>query len=84
MLPFGLAGIDSRPRLAVSYEQAIVRIDSLRADDSPAIAAECGTQLLMHGLGDSITVAGLSLGGVMIAWAAQEGADIDRAVGIER
>ena len=32
------------------------------------------------GLGDSVTVAGLSLGGTMAAWAAQERADVDRAV----
>jgi carboxylesterase len=33
-----------------------------------------------HGLGDSVTVAGLSIGGVMTAWAAQERHDVDRAV----
>jgi carboxylesterase len=33
-----------------------------------------------HGLGDSVTVAGLSIGGVMAAWAGQERADVDRAV----
>jgi carboxylesterase len=33
-----------------------------------------------HGLGDSVTVAGLSVGGVMVAWAGQERADVDRAV----
>jgi carboxylesterase len=32
------------------------------------------------GLGDSVTVAGLSIGGVMAAWAGQERADVDRAV----
>jgi carboxylesterase len=32
------------------------------------------------GLGDSVTVAGLSLGGTMAAWAAEERADVDRAV----
>lgn len=32
------------------------------------------------GLGDSLTVAGLSLGGVLAAWAAQERPDVDRAV----
>jgi carboxylesterase len=33
-----------------------------------------------HGLGDSVTVAGLSVGGVMAAWAGQERTDVDRAV----
>lgn len=33
-----------------------------------------------HGLGDTLTVAGLSTGGVMTAWAAQERADVHRAV----
>jgi len=33
-----------------------------------------------HGLGDSVTVAGLSVGGVMAAWAGQQRADVDRAV----
>lgn len=33
-----------------------------------------------HGLGDSVIVAGLSIGGVMAAWAGQERADVDRAV----
>jgi carboxylesterase len=33
-----------------------------------------------HGLGDTVTVAGLSLGGVMAAWAGQERPDVDRAV----
>jgi alpha-beta hydrolase superfamily lysophospholipase len=32
------------------------------------------------GLGDSVTVVGLSVGGVMAAWAAQERPDVDRAV----
>ncbi len=35
-----------------------------------------------HGLGDSVTVMGLSIGGVMAAWAGQERADVDRAVAI--
>lgn len=153
LLPFGSEGVDSQPRPATNYEQAISRIDSLRADDLSAIAAECGTQLLTHGrrtthvivllhgltncpaqfdslarlafanganvlvprlphhgfadrmtdelarvnarelcafadrvldaahgLGDTLTVAGLSIGGVMTAWAAQERPDVDRAV----
>jgi carboxylesterase len=33
-----------------------------------------------HGLGDSVTVAGLSIGGVLAAWAGQERHDVDRAV----
>ncbi len=33
-----------------------------------------------HGLGDSLTVAGLSVGGVLAAWAGQERRDVDRAV----
>jgi carboxylesterase len=33
-----------------------------------------------HGLGDSVTVAGLSIGGAMAAWAGQERPDVDRAV----
>ena len=43
-----------------------------------------------HGLGDSITVVGLSVGGTLAAWAAQERSDVDRAVliapmlGVER
>jgi pimeloyl-ACP methyl ester carboxylesterase len=32
------------------------------------------------GLGDSVSVCGLSIGGVMAAWAGQERADVDRAV----
>jgi len=33
-----------------------------------------------QGLGDTITVAGLSVGGTLVAWAAQERSDVDRAV----
>ena len=33
-----------------------------------------------HGLGDSVTVVGLSVGGTLAAWAAQERGDVDRAV----
>jgi carboxylesterase len=33
-----------------------------------------------RGLGDSVTVVGLSTGGVMAAWAGQQRADVDRAV----
>lgn len=33
-----------------------------------------------QGLGDSVTVVGLSIGGVLAGWAAQERADVDRAI----
>ena len=33
-----------------------------------------------HGLGDSVTVVGLSVGGTMVLWAAEERRDVDRAV----
>jgi pimeloyl-ACP methyl ester carboxylesterase len=33
-----------------------------------------------HGLGDSVTVAGLSVGGTLVMWAAQYRPDVDRAV----
>ena len=33
-----------------------------------------------QGLGDSVTVVGISVGGVLAGWAAQERADVDRAV----
>ncbi len=138
---------------ARSYEEALRRIEALRAEDSPAVSAECGTRLLTHGartrrvvvllhgltncpaqfdslarmafrsganvlvprlprhglgdrmtgelarldavelraftdrvldaaagLGDSVTVAGLSIGGTLAAWAAQERPGVDRAV----
>ena len=35
---------------------------------------------LAHGLGEQVTLVGLSMGGVMTAWAAQQRADLDRAV----
>ena len=35
---------------------------------------------IAHGLGDSLTVVGLSVGGTLTAWAAQERTDVDRAV----
>ena len=143
----------SHPRPARSYAEALRRVDSLRAADTPAISPECCTELLTHGgrtarvvvllhgltncpaqfdslarlvyarganvlvprlphhgfadhmtdelarvdakelatftdraidaaagLGDSVTVAGLSIGGVMAAWAGQQRADVDRAV----
>lgn len=37
---------------------------------------------IARGLGDSVTVVGLSVGAVMAAWAGQERADVDRAVAI--
>ena len=153
VLPVPPRRIESHPRFANRYEHAIAKLDSLRAEDSPAIAAECVTELrthgqrtahvvvllhgltncpaqfdslarmayasganvlvprlphhgfadrmtdelarvdarelcaftdrvldAAHGLGDTVTVAGLSIGGVLTAWAAQERHDIDRAV----
>ena len=152
-LPLPRAGLASQPRPVASYAEALQRVDSLRAEDSPAISSECGTRLLTHGgatrhvvvllhgltncpaqfdslgriafarganvfiprlprhgfadrmsdqlahadavelrvftdrvldaaqgLGDTITVAGLSVGGTLVAWAAQERRDVDRAV----
>src|SRR5437868_14139511 len=143
-------GLESHPRPAADYAEALRLVDSLRAADSPAIAPECATLLLSHGarttrvvvllhgltncpaqfdslariayarganvlvprlpphgfadhmtdelarvdadelcrftdrvldaaagLGDSTTVSGLSIGGVMAAWAAQERSDVD-------
>ncbi|MBI1797605.1 MAG: alpha/beta fold hydrolase [Candidatus Eisenbacteria bacterium] len=35
---------------------------------------------LAHGLGDSVTVVGLSVGGTLAAWAAEQRPDVDRAV----
>ncbi len=54
-------------------ELARVQATELAAFTDRAIDAACG-------LGDSVTVAGLSIGGVMAAWAGQERADVDRAV----
>ena len=151
--PLHPRGLESHARPARSYDEAMVLVDSLRAEDSPAISTECATGLLTHGertahvlvllhgltncpaqfdsiagiayamganvlvpriphhgfsdrmttdlarldakelcaftdrvidaasgLGDSVTVAGLSIGGVMAAWAGQERAGVDRAV----
>jgi carboxylesterase len=151
--PLSARGLRARPHPARSYAEAVRIVDSLRAEDGPAVAAECGTGLLTHGertsrvvvllhgltncpaqfdslgriayaaganvliprlprhgmadrmtgelarlgpremcaftdrvldaadgLGDSVTVAGLSIGGVLAAWAGQERADVDRAV----
>jgi pimeloyl-ACP methyl ester carboxylesterase len=145
--------LESVPRPARGYAEALERIETLRAEDSPAIAPECRTRLLTHGaptprvvvllhgltncpaqfdslarmsfarganvliprlprhgfadrmsdapsranarelcifvdrvldaaqgLGDSVTVAGLSVGGTLAAWAAQHRPGLDRAV----
>ena len=151
--PLAPRDLGSSPRPATDYGQAIALVDSLRATDSRAIASDCGTLLLTHGvrtthvvvllhgltncpaqfdslarlafarganvlvprlphhgyadkmttelarvdagelcaftdrvldaahgLGDTVTVAGLSIGGVLAAWAGQTRADVDRAV----
>jgi pimeloyl-ACP methyl ester carboxylesterase len=151
--PLAPRGLGSHPHPAASYADAMAIVDSLRAADSQAIAAECRTEIFTHGaptkhvvillhgltncpaqfdslarlafarganvlvprlphhgladrmtgelarldarelvaiteraidaahgLGDTVTVAGLSIGGVMAAWAGQERADVDRAV----
>ena len=153
--PLSPRDLGSHPRPVASHDEAVRLVDSLRAADTPAIAPECGTELLTHGartarvlvllhgltncpaqfdslgrcayaqganvlipriphhgfgdrmttelarlearelcaftdrvldaahgLGDSVTVAGLSIGGVMAAWAGQERADVARAVAI--
>ena len=151
--PVGAGGLIAHPRPATSYEEAIARLDSLRALDTAAINPVCRTELMTHGhrtarvivllhgltncprqfqllgeqlyargenvliarlprhgfadrltpelasltarelamftdqvmdiahgLGDHVTLAGLSAGGVMAAWAAQNRSDLDRAV----
>ena len=151
--PLSPRALSSHPAPASDYDAALRLIDSLRATDSRAIAADCGTRLLTHGartaravvlfhgltncpaqwdsiahllyaqganvliprlprhgyadkmtaelarldagelrdltdraidaaagLGDSVTVAGLSTGGCMAAWAGQFRRDVDRAV----
>src|SRR5439155_25994798 len=148
-----LGRFESHPRPAADYEQALQRIDSLRAADGSEINPDCRLVLLSHGrrtarvvvllhgltncprqlealgrmlydrganvliarvphhgfadrmtsdlarltaaelvrfgdevadigqgLGDSVTVAGLSLGGVVAAWIAEERADVDHAI----
>ena len=145
--------LDSHARPAADYAAAISLLDSLRAGDDAAIAADCGTTLYTHGgrtgrvvvllhgltncpaqfdsvgrmlfagganvliprlphhgyadrmttelarvearelcaftdrvldvasgLGDSVTVAGLSIGGVLAGWAGQERQGLERAV----
>ena len=55
-------------------------LSRLTADEMAAFAVQ---QLdIARGLGDSVTVSGLSLGGVMAAWLAQERGDVDLAVPI--
>ena len=151
--PLSHRGLASDPHAASGYAEALRLVDSLRAGDSQAIAADCGTRLLSHGartphvvvllhgltncpaqfdslgrlaferganvliprlprhgfadhmtdelsradavelrvftdrvidaaagLGDSVTVVGLSVGGTLALWAAQERHDVDRAV----
>jgi len=63
--------------LADRMTTALARLDAramCRATDE-AVDIGCG-------LGDSVIVVGLSIGGVMAAWAAQERADVTRAVPI--
>jgi len=151
--PLSPRGLESHPRPARDYDDALRRVDALRALDSDAIASVCRTMLYTHGartaraivifhgltncpaqfdslariayarganvlvprlprhgeadrmtdalagsdarewctfadlavdaargLGDSVTVVGLSVGGTLAAWAAQERPDVDRAV----
>jgi alpha-beta hydrolase superfamily lysophospholipase len=153
MRPLTPSGLGSHPHPVASYVDALRLVDSLRAEDSAAIAPECGTLLMDHGarsarvvvllhgltncpaqfdslariayarganvlvprlphhgfadrmtdelarmdatelcaftdrvldaaagLGDTVIVAGLSVGGVLAAWAGQERADVGRAV----
>ena len=153
--PLRPRGLDSHPRPARTYDEALERLGVLRAEGGAAVARECGTLVLTHGartgrvvvllhgltncpaqfdslarmlfatganvivprlpqhgladhmttalarsdarelatftdrvvdaaqgLGDSVTVGGLSIGGVMAAWAGQERTDVDRAVAI--
>lgn len=152
-VPLAPRGLDSHPHPVTTYDQALQRIDALRAEDTRLVSPECGTILLTHGartprvvvllhgltncpaqwdsvgrlvfargenvliprlphhgyadrmtedlakmdarelaaftdrvvdaaagLGERVTIAGLSTGGVMAAWAAQHRADVDRAV----
>ena len=51
---------------------------SLRAEELTRLADESVD--IAHGLGEHVTVAGLSVGGVQAAWAAQERSDVDAAV----
>jgi pimeloyl-ACP methyl ester carboxylesterase len=151
--PLPRQGLASSPHPVASYDEALRVVDSLRAEESPAISNECGTLLLTHGaptphvivlfhgltncpaqfdslgriafarganvfiprlprhgfadrmteelahadavelrefadrvldaaqgLGDTVTVTGLSVGGTLAAWAAQQRPDVDRAV----
>jgi alpha-beta hydrolase superfamily lysophospholipase len=153
MRPLAPRDLESRPRPAADYAEAVQRIASLQAMDDAGIASECRTELKTHGmraarvvvffhgltncpaqfdslgrmcfarganvvigrvprhgradrmtsdlarleveelrdftdrvvdaaqgLGDSVTVCGLSVGGVMAAWACQTRSDVDRAV----
>lgn len=50
----------------------------LTAEELVALTGEAVD--IARGLGEQVTVVGLSMGGVMAGWAAQERADVDRAV----
>lgn len=153
LCPLSRRGLASDPHPAASYAEGLLLVESLRAEDSPRIAGECGTGLLTHGartpqvvvllhgltncpaqfdslggmvfrrganvliprlprhgfadhmteelsranavelrafadrvidaaagLGDSVTMVGLSVGGTLALWAAQERPEVDRAV----
>lgn len=151
--PLPRAGLASDPHPVTDYAGALRLVDSLRSQESTAIASECRTELLTHGgptrhvvvllhgltncpaqfdslgriafarganvfiprlprhgfadrmtnqlaycdarelraftdrvvdaaqgLGDTVTIAGLSVGGALVGWAAEERPDIDRAI----
>ncbi len=42
-------GLESHPHPAQTYAEALRLVAAIGADDSPAIASECRTQLLTHG-----------------------------------
>jgi esterase/lipase len=53
-------------------------LDKLRAEDLVSVGDEAVG--IAQGLGEHVTVAGLSMGGVLAGWVAQFHADVDRAV----
>ncbi len=63
--------------LADRMTTALARLDARAMCEATDEAVDIG-----RGLGDSVIVVGLSIGGVMAAWAAQERADVTRAVPI--
>jgi carboxylesterase len=63
--------------LADRMTTALARLDARAMCTATDQAVDIG-----RGLGDSVIVVGLSIGGVMAAWAAQERADVVRAVPI--